>query len=388
MIKFLTFLLLSFIGISTAAAQQIVDKKSFDSAIKTLREQTAVPLKLPTYFIVPDYLTAKERKRPLKVIVSEAKPDSFALAFCYSGICQGSFNYGEISGEKITPQTEKPVFDKTVKLAREITGYYQEGSCGASCGNAWMFWEQDGYLYSLSLSVDDVETLTKVVNSAINNNRLTARTPVRKEISNTTNRIPPTAEFESVEAFLKSAMKAGDKLEFQTKGDLNGDGLEDWAGVLQRKKTENDGTGNVFDVDATQIYVLLQQPDSYQIAEKSKEGFLGGSGCCWVEDLEIRRSSLFLQINAKTAGTMKAMFYQLKLYKNEWRLVGLRVFFLEIEPDESIETDMNLLTGTVIEKKQKGERKPVVRRSQKKFPGYFLKNFDFESSYGPDPDLK
>ncbi len=172
MMKFLTFLLLIFIGTSPIFAQQIVDKKSFDDAVKTLQEETSVPLRLPTYFFVPSYLTAKGKKRSLKVFIAEPKPDSFAVYFCYSGICHGSFYYGEVSGEKITPETEKPFFNETVKLAQGITGYYQEGSCGSSCGNAWMFWEQDGYFYSVSMSVYDIEILTKVANSAINNNSL------------------------------------------------------------------------------------------------------------------------------------------------------------------------------------------------------------------------
>ena len=195
MMKFLTFSMVFFIGTASVLAQQIVDKKSYDSAIKTLQAQTTVPLRLPTYFIVPDYLTKKERRRPLKVIVAESETDSFALAFCYSGICQGSFSYGEMLGEKMTPQTEKPVFDETVRLARGITGYYQESSCGASCGNAWMFWEQDGYLYSVSLRVDDIKTLTKVANSAINNDSLLTEKTVRGGILNGKAAFPGNSDF-------------------------------------------------------------------------------------------------------------------------------------------------------------------------------------------------
>jgi hypothetical protein len=373
MMKFLTFSVLFFFGISTAAAQQIVDKKSYDSAIKTLQTQTAVPLKLPTYFIVPAYLTAKERKRPLKVILAEAKTDSFALGFCYSGICQGSFNYGEVLGEKLTPQTEKPAFDKTVKLARGITGYFQESSCGASCGNAWMFWEQDGYFYSLGLSVDDIATLTKVANSAINNNRLTAKLPVRAEISNLTNPLPQTDNFDSVEAFLKSMMKGEDKLEFQTKGDLNGDGLEDWAGIIERKKTVPLVEDGIEIFKTVRLYVLLRQRQGgFLIAEKSKETGVFGVGNVYLEDLEIRRGSLYLQVNAQAY----ASFSQFRLYQGAWRLVGWREVRVDVENDKLLETDRNLLTGAVVEKRQIGSRKPSFKRYRKNFSRYFLRDFN------------
>ena len=84
---------------------------------------------------------------------------------------------------------------------------------------------------------------------------------------------------------------------------------------------------------------------------------------------------MFLQINSKGADYVEPSFYQFKLYDGEWRLIGYRTFHLEISADDSIETDRNLLTGAVIVKKQKGEAKPVVRQSSKKFPETFTKRF-------------
>ena len=85
---------------------------------------------------------------------------------------------------------------------------------------------------------------------------------------------------------------------------------------------------------------------------------------------------MFLQINSKGADYVEPSFYQFKLYDGEWRLIGYRTFHLEISADDSIETD-KCITGAVIVKKQKGEAKPVVRQSSKKFPKILLKDFDF-----------
>lgn len=191
------------------------------------------------------------------------------------------------------------------------------------------------------------------------------------------------SEFSSIDAFLKSTLQGEDRLSVEAKGDLNGDGLEDWAGVIQRQKSDVEST--------TQLYVLLRLAQGgYRVAEKSKEAPIAGMGCCWVESLEISRSSIFIQNNAKTAATMEAATHQFKLYKGEWRLIGLKIFYDDrgSGTEVSTETDMNLLTGAVIEKKQRGENKPVTRTRQKKFSTYFLKDFDFYNGFGTEEDAR
>ena len=170
MTKLFTILVLGGGLILTGLAQQKVDQKSLDLAIKTIREQTTIPLKLPTIFPYSLGSSAKQRRQPVyaKVLASD---DSFELDLCFSkDSCHGWFFYAEISAEKITPQTEKEGFDKTVKLARGITGYFSESSCGASCAPDSLSWDQDGYRYIVFLDAsDNPKTITKFVNSAINN---------------------------------------------------------------------------------------------------------------------------------------------------------------------------------------------------------------------------
>ena len=98
----------------------------------------------------------------------------------------------------------------------------------------------------------------------------------------------------------------------------------------------------------------------------------------------IRRSSIYIQNIAKTASSMEAATHQFKLYKGEWRLVGIRIYYTDFSPyaPATIDTDMNLLTGLVIEKRQKGDNKPVTRSRRKKFAAYLLKDFDFSNRYG------
>jgi hypothetical protein len=186
-------------------------------------------------------------------------------------------------------------------------------------------------------------------------------------------------DFSGIDAFLKATLKGEDKLSVEARGDLNGDGLEDWAGVIERQKSGSSPT--------TQLYVLLRlREGGYRVAEKSKEAPIAGAGCCWVESLEISRSSLYIQNNAKTATTMEAATHQFKLYQGKWRLVGLRIYYDDhgSNAPRTTETDMNLLTGSVIEKKQKGENRPTTYKRHKKFTVSLLKDFDFFNGFGTE----
>ncbi len=183
------------------------------------------------------------------------------------------------------------------------------------------------------------------------------------------------ADFASIGDFRTSTLEGDDRLSLEARGDLNGDGLDDWAGVIERRKSDSPST--------SQLYVLLRLPrGGYRVAERSKEAPIAGTGCCWVEDLKISRSSIYVQNNAKTGGTMEAATHQFKLHRGEWRLIGVRIFYLDLAADDSTETDMNLLTGSVIEKRQKGENKPAARTRRKRFAARLLKDFDFFNRFG------
>lgn len=183
------------------------------------------------------------------------------------------------------------------------------------------------------------------------------------------------SEFPSTDAFVKSVSKEKSSVSDEARGDLNGDGLTDWAGVVRREKGDFLAT--------YQLYVLLRiSGGGYRVAQTSTEAEIPGMGCCWVEDLRISRSSIYIQNNAKTAATIEAATHQFKLYKGEWRLIGVKIYYVDHSSDTSTDTDVNLLTGLVIEKKQKGERRPTVTRRSRKFALRLLKEFDFLNGFG------
>lgn len=185
----------------------------------------------------------------------------------------------------------------------------------------------------------------------------------------------PNRKLPDPEFFKFSDVDDKSELEAEARGDLNGDGLEDWVGVITRKARKIDKDLPDFEAVTAQLYVLLQEKNgSYKLAEKSKEIAIGGNE--YVEALEIKTSSVFLQVNSKGADFVEPNHYQFKLYNGEWRLIGHRTLYLIIADDASVETDRNLLTGAVIVKKQKGNRKPTVQRSTQKFQKILLKDFE------------
>ena len=122
--------------------------------------------------------------------------------------------------------------------------------------------------------------------------------------------IAAQADFSSIDAYLKSTLKGEDRLSIQAKGDLNGDGRVDWAGVIRGQQVDSSPT--------YQLHVLLRlRQGGYHVAVKSKEEEIPGMGCCWLENLEIRRSSIYIQNNAKTVSIMEAVTHQFKLYQGE-----------------------------------------------------------------------
>ncbi|MDX6613355.1 MAG: hypothetical protein QOD75_2541 [Blastocatellia bacterium] len=185
----------------------------------------------------------------------------------------------------------------------------------------------------------------------------------------------PSPSFATPVAFVKSIVKAEDTLSNEAKGDLNGDGLADWAGVIHRRRPDFGSTD--------QLYVLLRSAQGgYRLAVQSTEAQIPGMGCCWLEDLSVRNGSIYIQNNAKTCCTMEAATHQFKLQKGEWRLIGVRIYYTDLESTKTTVTEMNLLTDTVRETKGKDARKPTVRRWRKKFARFLLKDFDFLNQFG------
>jgi hypothetical protein len=351
------------ITLQTSAQKKLSDAAIFEPLMPELRLKTRVPLKLPTYLG-----NEQTEEWPLYAIIEEATPTRYFLQIAFSPDCSGgtACRWGGATGERIGSQTERPT-GKPIKLANGITGYFVDSTCGANCSDSVLTWDQGGHRYTVESKAGSPEFLKKVANSAI------AYTASRTMVS-----MPAGLDkelFSSVDDFLKKAAgKKGDEV-VSAKGDLNGDGIEDSVVNVHRPAA---------DYHSDQLYILVRQGATgpFRIEVTNGEWQTAHNGCCWVEQIEIKNSSLYIQYNAKTHGTMEATTHQFKQYKGAWRLVGVRVFYLDIGRDTSITTDSNVLTGGVVITEEKGDRPTGVTTRRKKFRVSYLKDYDYNSAFG------
>jgi hypothetical protein len=137
--------------------------------------------------------------------------------------------------------------------------------------------------------------------------------------------------YASVQAYFAATPHARVDESQVAKGDLNGDGREDIALVLATGATREDRR--------QQLVVFLQESDgAFTLAVAPAPEPLVGMGCCWVEAIEIKNKSVFIQNNAKTACTMEAATHQFKLYKNVWHAVGVNIYYLQLCDEPQTET--------------------------------------------------
>lgn len=184
-------------------------------------------------------------------------------------------------------------------------------------------------------------------------------------------------QFKNESEFLASIPDSNANQSRVVKGDLTGDRRSDMAILVVSGEDLSDRT--------QRLVVLAQDADGlYSLAASSAQTQSVGMGCCWVEWLEIKRGSIFIQNNAKTACNIEAATHQFKLHHGSWRLVGLKIIYLEhcAEPQITTTQDFNLLTGKAIYTNETEGKKTNVRVENGKPSVYLLGEYDFYNGFG------
>lgn len=190
----------------TAVAQPSNEIDLFEPVVTQLRQQTSVPLVLPTripldalvlvegrpqpYLGVP--LTAEGKFKGIYPFLLYTTPtDYYSISLDAKPDCRGAgaCSFGLLSGQKLTPdtpsvakeyayQTEDPTYNPVgrspekagpVSLAKGIQGYFVPFVCGANCDTSKVFWEQNGYRYMVGIRYASQKTMIDMANSAIEN---------------------------------------------------------------------------------------------------------------------------------------------------------------------------------------------------------------------------
>ena len=359
--QYFTLVLFILAFIAQGVGQVRSDAEVIEAVLPELRAKTQVPLMLPTYLG-----NEQTEEWPLYAIIEEATPTRYFVQIAFSPDCSGgtACRWGGVTGKKVGPTPRRPA-GKPVKLTRGLIGYFVDSTCGANCSDSVLTWDQGGYRYTVESKAASADFLRKVANSAIDH------TTVEKNVSGSNKEL-----FSSIDEFLKKVgVKSSDGL-VSANGDLNGDSVPDWAGSIQRSR---EGPS-----DTAQLWILIREgrDGPFRLAATTGSRVTSGNGCCWVEDIRIENSSLYVQHNEKTHGTMEAATHQFKLYKGAWRLVGVRVFNLDVGADTSVLTDSNVLTGRVVITKEKGEKTTGRTTRKKIFLASYLKDYDFDNTFG------
>ena len=97
--------------------------------------------------------------------VGAAKTDEYEIALELARDCNAATAcwYGSLTGKRGANLPNA----KAVALANGISGVFVEAKCGASCGDAVVYWKQGEIRYSVGLKAGSEQNVVRMANSAI-----------------------------------------------------------------------------------------------------------------------------------------------------------------------------------------------------------------------------
>lgn len=188
--------------------------------------------------------------------------------------------------------------------------------------------------------------------------------------------------FASAQQFIASIPGALPDRSIIANGDLNEDGQEDLAVVVQSRNDQPDRSH--------QLYVLTRDnAGRFTVASSSQEVPMTGRGCCWVESLTIDGGELSIQNNAKTACDMESATHRFRHYRDRWRLIGVRITdYQHCDDPQVMDTrDIDVLTGTTKHSRQADGQSLKRWTTHAPATVYLLKDYDFFNGFGT-PDAR
>jgi len=164
-----------------------VDLAPLIAPLRKSLEATGVPLRLPTKVFVSG-------DKPIQVYLDSVSPSTngYDISIGYRKGCDfaNSCRIGSVEARKLS--IASPSLDKahppepdvngvirhrsdeeagSVSLATGIQGYFVPWVCGASCNDAQVYWDENGYRYAVGIKVGNKSNLVEMANSAISQTR-------------------------------------------------------------------------------------------------------------------------------------------------------------------------------------------------------------------------
>ncbi len=132
----------------------------FKTILVQLRRKTKVPVRLPAR--LPDLGQGTER---IYAVIVNAVSSGYQIVLDFTPDCGGETpcRLATLSAtQHATKQT-----GESVRLARGITGYFNEASIGANVSDGTLTWCQQGVQYSVGIKAGDVKEVVELANAVI-----------------------------------------------------------------------------------------------------------------------------------------------------------------------------------------------------------------------------
>ncbi|MBG1269590.1 hypothetical protein [Nostoc sp. WHI] len=135
----------------------------FKSILPKLKQKTQIRI------LLPKFIPESDGENPIYAIIETATQKRYDILLGFSPACTGgtACRLGVLSAEAVTRKTPR-LIGKRVSLAKSITGYFVDFTCGANCSDATLTWRQQGVQYTVGLKAGDRTSLVKMANSTIN----------------------------------------------------------------------------------------------------------------------------------------------------------------------------------------------------------------------------
>ncbi len=163
---------------------------------------------------------------------------------------------------------------------------------------------------------------------------------------------------------IESFIPAGWKLIKKTRGDLNQDGLDDIAGVIEYGKTDSKDS----QAPPRVLFIAFKDKGNYQLSVQTAKAILkADQGGVWgdpLEDISVNRGSLLMDFYGGS-NYRWAYRYRFRYQNHGWYLIGATIDSYFTGTGEGTTADYNLLTGwmtvTTVDKNGKKQKKTVNR---------------------------
>ncbi|MFN6486145.1 MULTISPECIES: hypothetical protein [unclassified Nostoc] len=135
----------------------------FKSILPKLKQKSQIRI------LLPKFIPESDGENPIYATIETATPKEYDILLGFSPDCNGASacRLGVVTAEAVTRKTPR-LTGKPVSLAKGITGYFVDFTCGAGCSDATLTWRQQGVQYVVGLKAGDRTSLVKMANSAIN----------------------------------------------------------------------------------------------------------------------------------------------------------------------------------------------------------------------------